>query len=83
MTTVDIFIDYILRSNPITWFVIAWLSLYFIATFSIFFARSLQLSKWNSRELASLESILMGAKDVRNDSVIKQFSSSNSSTMVV
>ena len=82
MTTVDIFIDYILRSNPITWFVIVWLSLYFIVTFSIFFARSLQLSKWNSRELASLESILMGAKDVRNDSVIKQFSSSNSPAML-
>lgn len=75
MASVDLFLNYILRSNVVTWIVLIWLSLYFVATFAILFARWSQLSSWIAREHASLESIMMGAKKVRDDSILRRCSS--------
>jgi biopolymer transport protein ExbB/TolQ len=70
--TLDLFLNYLSRSNAITFVVLAWLSLYFIATFSILFARWFQLSNWSQREHSSLESLMMGAKTVRDDSILRK-----------
>ncbi len=77
-TSLDLFLNYILRSNVVTWVVLVWLSGYFIATFSILFARWSQLGKWNERERASLESIMMGSKNVRDDSILRRCASQTS-----
>jgi biopolymer transport protein ExbB/TolQ len=79
MASVDLFLNYILRSNVVTWIVLIWLSLYFVTTFAILFARWSQLSSWIAREHASLESIMMGAKQVRDDSILRRCSSGASS----
>jgi len=78
MASVDLFLNYILRSNVVTWVVLGWLSVYFIATLTILFARWSQLSQWHERERASLESIMMGSKNVRDDSILKRCVSSAS-----
>ena len=70
--TLDLFLNYLSRSNAITFVVLAWLSLYFILTFSILFARWFQLSAWSQREHSSLESLIMGAKTVRDDSILRR-----------
>lgn len=72
--SIDLFLNYLSRSNAITFIVLIWLSLYFIAVFSILFARRFQLSQWIKREHASLESLLMGAKTVRDDSILRKCS---------
>ncbi|MBE0495555.1 MAG: MotA/TolQ/ExbB proton channel family protein [Campylobacterales bacterium] len=76
MTSVDLFLNYILRSNVVTWAVLTWLSIYFITTFTILFSRWTQLSDWEKRERSSLESIMMGSKNVRDDSILRRCTSS-------
>ena len=75
MTAIDLFLNYFSRSSVITIFVLAWLSIYFVMTFSILISKSLSLSEWINRERASLESIMMGAKNVRDDSLLRKCSS--------
>jgi len=72
MGTLDLFLNYLSHSNAVTFVVLAWLSLYFIVTFSILFARWFQLSAWIKREHSSLESLIMGAKTVRDDSILRR-----------
>lgn len=75
MSAVDLLINYISRSSYITIFVLIWLSFYFVTTFGVLIARYLYLSSWLKTERNSLESMLMGAKNVRDDSVLKKCSS--------
>ncbi len=74
IASIDIFLNYLSRGNAVTFIVLIWLSLYFIATFAILFARWFQLSQWIGREHASLESLMMGAKTVRDDSILRRCS---------
>lgn len=59
----------------ITIIILGWLSFYFIISFTILFSRILSLSNWERKEKASLDAMLMGAKNVRNDSILRQCNS--------
>ena len=76
MSAVDLLINYVSRSSYITVFVLIWLSSYFVVTFGVLISRYFYLSSWLRVERNSLESMLMGAKNVRDDSVLKKCSSS-------
>ncbi|MDR0407845.1 MAG: MotA/TolQ/ExbB proton channel family protein [Campylobacteraceae bacterium] len=71
------FFAYLSNSHPVTIFVLGWLSLYFILTFTIFIGRYLYLSKWKNREQDSLEKMLLGAKYPKNSSILSKFVSQN------
>lgn len=75
MSSFDILINYISRSSFITIFVLIWLSVYFVATFGVLISRYLYLNSWMSVEKSSLEAMLMGAKNVRDDSILRKCSS--------
>ncbi len=74
MEGIDILLNYLSRSSFITFFVLGWLSIYIIMTFGVLFSRYFYLSSWLTREKNSLESMLMGAKGVRDDSILKKCS---------
>lgn len=74
MEGIDLLLNYLSRSSVVTFFVLGWLSLYIIVTFGVLFSRYIYLSSWLAREKSSLESMLMGAKTVRNDSILKKCS---------
>ncbi len=74
MEGIDIFLNYLNRGSFITFFVLGWLSIYFIATFGVMFSRYFYLSSWLEREKSSLESMLMGSRVVRDDSILKKCS---------
>jgi biopolymer transport protein ExbB/TolQ len=76
MEGIDVLLNYLSRSSFITFFVLGWLSIYIIITFGVLFSRYIYLSSWLSREKSSLESMLMGAKIVRDDSILKKCSNS-------
>jgi len=75
MSAVDLLINYISRSSFITIFVLIWLSFYFITTFGVLISRYFYLNSWLKIERNSLESMLMGAKNVRDDSVLRKCTS--------
>ncbi len=75
MSAADLLINYISRSSFITMFVLAWLSFYFITTFGILISRYFYLKSWLKIEQNSLESMLMGNKSVRDDSVLRKCTS--------
>ena len=61
------------NSSIITYIVLIWLSLYFILSFSILFSRMTYLTAWISREKESLDSLLLGEKDLnRIDSILRK-----------
>jgi biopolymer transport protein ExbB/TolQ len=66
---------YLANSHPITWFVLGWLSFYFILTFTIFISRSLYLSAWKEREQDSLEKMLLGARTPKSSSILSKCAS--------
>ncbi|MDR1555255.1 MAG: MotA/TolQ/ExbB proton channel family protein [Campylobacteraceae bacterium] len=68
---------YLANSHPVTWFVLGWLSFYFILTFTIFIGRYLYLSNWKKREQDSLEKMLLGARKPKNSSIISKFIAQN------
>jgi biopolymer transport protein ExbB/TolQ len=72
MTFIDLFLNYMARSSFVTVFVLSWLSLYFIATFWLLIGRYLTLSSWMSKEQDSLESMLIGNKSARADSILSK-----------
>jgi len=74
MEGIDILLNYLSRSGFITFFVLGWLSIYIIVTFGVLFSRYFYLSSWLEREKNSLESMLMGSKVVRDDSILKKCS---------
>ena len=75
MPAIDILINYISRSSIITLFVLIWLSFYFITTFGVLISKYFYLSAWLKVERNSLESMLMGAKNVRDDSILRKCTS--------
>ncbi len=75
MSFFDLLINYISRSSFITLFVLIWLSFYFITTFGVLLGRYFYLHSWLSVEKNSLEAMLMGAKNVRDDSILRKCSS--------
>ena len=75
MSAADLLINYISRSSYITFFVLIWLSFYFITTFGILISRYFYLNSWLKIERNSLESMLMGAKNVRDDSILRKCTS--------
>jgi len=66
-------IDFYLKSDPVTIGVIIFLSLYFIVLNWVFFYRYFSLNNWLSRESASLESLLLGATTVNENSFLNNF----------
>lgn len=74
MSSIDLALNFAARSTFITWFIMIWLSIYFIVTFGILFSRHFYLSHWLSVEKNSLESMLMGARNVRDDSILRKCS---------
>jgi len=75
MSSFELFLNYFARSGFFTWVILIWLSAYFIITCGIFFSRYLYLGYWLAIEKSSLESMLMGAKNVRDDSILRKCSS--------
>ncbi len=61
----DLILSYISRSSFITIFILIWLSVYFILTFTILISRFFGLNVWQRNEQNSLESILRSG-DIRN-----------------
>lgn len=66
-------IDFYLKSHPITIGVLILLSVYFIILNWVFFYRYFSLSSWHTRESNSLETLLMGASTVKEDSFLNNF----------
>ena len=66
-------IDFYLKSHPITIGVLILLSVYFIVLNWVFFYRYLSLKSWFTRERNSLETLLMGASGVNEDSFLNNF----------
>lgn len=60
-------------SSLITYIVLVWLSLYFIISFAILFAKMSYLASWRSQEQESLESLLLGERDLSHtDSILRK-----------
>lgn len=69
------FLSYLSSSHPVTWFVLGWLSIYFLVTFTIFIGRKLYLSSWKSKERESLEAMLIGSKRPKSSSILSKCAS--------
>lgn len=67
-------LDYLTKSG-ITTFIFGWLSIYFIASLTIFISRFFGVKEWHSKESEVLEALLMGMKISTTDSILKKFSS--------
>lgn len=61
-----------------TVFVLSWLSLYFVITVWLLVSRYLTLRSWVSKEQDSLESMLIGNKSARADSILSKCINSQS-----
>ena len=66
-------IDFYLKSHPVTLGVLFILSVYFIVLNWVFFYRYFSLNSWLTRESASLESLLLGATTVNENSFLNNF----------
>ncbi|CZE45760.1 MotA/TolQ/ExbB proton channel family protein [Campylobacter geochelonis] len=77
MELFDIFLSYISRSTFITIFVLSWLSIYFILTFTILISRTIGLNSWIAKESKALDSLLLGAKNSNISSVLKRCATTN------
>ena len=66
-------IDFYLKSHPVTIGVLVLLSVYFIVLNWVFFYRYFSLSSWLSKENGSLESLLLGASTVSEQSFLNKF----------
>ena len=66
-------IDFYLKSHPVTIGVLLLLAVYFIVLNWVFFYRYLSLNAWNERENSSLETLLMGASTVKENSFLNNF----------
>lgn len=74
MGGLDIFFNYFSRSSFITLFVLSWLSIYFIVSFTILFSRMFELNMWQKKEQSALESLLMGTNGIGSESILKRCS---------
>ncbi len=66
-------IDFYLKSHPVTLGVLLLLSIYFIILNWVFFYRYFSLNNWLTRESVSLESLLLGATTVNENSFLNNF----------
>ncbi len=66
-------IDFYLKSHPVTIGVLILLSVYFIVLNWVFFYRYFSINNWLTSESNSLESLLMGATTVNEDSFLNNF----------
>jgi len=66
-------IDFYLKTHPVTLGVLFILSVYFIVLNWVFFYRYFSLNNWLTRESASLESLLLGATTVNENSFLNNF----------
>ena len=66
-------IDFYLKSHPVTIGVLALLAVYFIVLNWVFFYRYFSINTWLQKESNSLESLLMGASTVKEDSFLNNF----------
>ncbi len=66
-------IDFYLKSHPVTLGVLTLLSVYFIVLNWVFFYRYFSVNSWLSRENNSLESLLLGATTVSEQSFLSNF----------
>jgi len=66
-------IDFYLKSHPVTIGVLFLLSIYFIVLNWVFFYRYFSVNTWLSKESNSLESLLMGASTVNENSFLNNF----------
>lgn len=71
MRAIEILLDYLDRSSTITIAVLILLSIYFIIVNWVFFYRFFSLKSWIKKEENSLESLILGAKHVAHNSVLK------------
>ncbi len=69
----DAIADFYIKSHPITLAVLALLALYFIGLNWTFFYRYFSLNQWLEKETNSLESLLMGAVKVTENSFLHHF----------
>jgi len=78
-------IDFYLKSHPVTIGVLLLLAVYFIVLNWVFLYRYLSLNAWHVRENNSLETLLMGASTVKENSFLNNFikSSNNISKEVL
>jgi biopolymer transport protein ExbB/TolQ len=66
-------VDFYLKSHPVTIGVLALLAVYFIILNWVFFYRYFSLNSWLSKESNSLESLLLGASTVNENSFLNNF----------
>lgn len=66
-------IDFYLKSHPVTIGVLALLAVYFIVLNWVFFYRFFSINSWLDNESNSLESLLMGATTVNENSFLNNF----------
>lgn len=66
-------VDFYLKSNSVTLGVLALLALYFVTLNWVFLYRYFLISSWQTRETTSLESLLMGAVTVSDESFLNHF----------
>jgi biopolymer transport protein ExbB/TolQ len=66
-------IDFYLKSHPVTISVLILLSIYFIILNWVFFYRYFSLNSWLKNESNSLESLLLGATTVNENSFLNNF----------
>ncbi|HIP20711.1 MAG TPA: MotA/TolQ/ExbB proton channel family protein [Sulfurimonas sp.] len=66
-------IDFYLKSHPVTIGVLALLAVYFILLNWVFFYRYFSISTWLNNESNSLDSLLMGATTVNENSFLNNF----------
>ena len=66
-------IDFYLKSHPVTIGVLILLSIYFVILNWVFFYRYFSLNSWLKNESASLESLLLGATTVNENSFLNNF----------
>ena len=78
-------IDFYLKSHPVTLGVLTLLAVYFIVLNWVFFYRYFSLNSWLVKENNSLESLLLGASSVSENSFLNHFlkTSSNVSKEVL
>lgn len=69
---VELFLSYLTRSTFITIFVLSWLSIYFIITFTILISRFVGLNSWQKTEQKALDNLLMGAKISNTNTILKK-----------
>lgn len=73
-------IDFYLKSHPVTLGVLLLLSIYFIILNWVFIYRYFSVNSWLSTESKSLESLLLGATTVSDQSFLSHFIKASSNT---